>query len=261
MSNRYSAYPNWLLHGCFICQIYLSQSHYFWMFCVVFIWGGLCGLLLLAMSGHLFDWGIKLIVKLWNTPGPLTMYILTAFFKTHRCSNWCLFLTGISSDSNSGCFGTRLWRQQTTRHINVCSHRKYHCWRLNQTCKRLLQSILPGYLNSRAIIILKSTRARREDQQLVASLWTSPCISNGASGCSQFVFAYRLVLETIRSGEFQDGDFLKKVNGFRKLHSIELAALEFTDRISHCWLACREQTIAKYAKKLNLWYFTTINVL
>ena len=65
---------------------------------------------------------------------------------------------------------------------------------------------------SRAMIILKSTRARREDQQLVASFWTSPCISNGVSGCSQFVVAYRLVLETIGSGGFQDGDFLKKVN-------------------------------------------------
>ena len=43
------------------------------MLCVVFIWGGLCGLLLLAMSGHLFDWGINLKVKLWNTP--LTMCI------------------------------------------------------------------------------------------------------------------------------------------------------------------------------------------
>ena len=50
------------------------------MFCVVFIWGDLCGLLLLAMSGHSFHLGTKRIDKLWNTL--LTMYI---FFK-HECA-------------------------------------------------------------------------------------------------------------------------------------------------------------------------------
>ena len=162
------------------------------------------------MSGHLFDWGIKLIVKLWNTP--LTMYI---FLNANMLQLVSISESDMSSDSGNGCVGTRMWRQQTTRHINVCSHLKCHWWRWNQTRKHLLQSILSGYLNSRAMIFLSQYGARREDQQLVASFWTSPCISNGASGCSQCVIAYRLVLKTIGSGEFQDGDFLKKVNASR----------------------------------------------
>ena len=65
-----------------------------------------------------------------------------------------IFESDMSSDSGNGCVGTRMWRQQTTRHINVCSHLKCHWWRWNQTRKHLLQSILSGYLNSRAMIFL-----------------------------------------------------------------------------------------------------------
>ena len=101
------------------------------------------------MSGHLFDWGIKLIVKLCNTP--LTMYI---FLNANMLQLVSISESDMSSDSGNGCVGTRMWRQQTTRHINVCSHLKCHWWRWNQTRKHLLQSILSGYLNSRAMIFL-----------------------------------------------------------------------------------------------------------
>ena len=125
------------------------------------------------------------------------------FFSTRTCSNWCLFLRGIY-----------VIRQRQWLLAPACDVNKRHgtsslqpskvplmAMKLNG--KHLLQSILSGYLNSRAIICLKSTRARRADRQLVVPFWTSPCISNGASGCSQFVIVYRLVLETVGSGEFQ----------------------------------------------------------
>ena len=113
---------SWLFHLS-------SDSHYFWMFCVVFIWGGLCGFLLLAMSGHLFDWGIKLIVKLW-----IRRWQCIFFLNTNIQQLVFISERDMSSDSGSGCVGTRLWRQQheqTTRHINICSHLKYHWWRWN----------------------------------------------------------------------------------------------------------------------------------
>ena len=137
------------------------------------------------MSGHLFDWGIKLIVKLLNTP--LTMYI---FLNANMLQLVSISESDMSSDSGNSCVGTRIWRQQTTRHINVCSHLKCHWWRWNQTRKHLLQSILSGYLNSRAMIFLSQYGpvARTSNLLRLHFFWTSPCISNGVSGCSQVCY-------------------------------------------------------------------------
>ena len=76
------------------------------------------------------------------------------FNREHAAIGSYISESDMSSDSGSGCVDTRMWRQQTTRHINVCSHLKCHWWRWNQTRKHLLQSILSGYLNSSAMIFL-----------------------------------------------------------------------------------------------------------